>query len=73
MKNKEKNEEKTRKDPKNKDDSFIYKEIAHKIESIVGSKVRIRKKANNKGKIEIDYYSNDDLERLIYLFNTISK
>lgn len=73
LKNKDKNEEKLRKDQKSKDDSFIYKDLAHKIESIVGSKVRIRKKDNNKGKIEIDYYSNDDLERLIDLFNTINQ
>lgn len=72
LKNKEENKKIIGKDPKNKEDSFIYKELAHKIESIVGSKVRIRKKANNKGKIEIEYYSNDDLERLIDLFNTIS-
>ncbi len=56
---------------KEKDDSFIYVEIENKLESIVGSKVRIKKKANNKGKIEIEYYSTEDLERLIELFNQI--
>ena len=74
LKNKEeKDVDKKNNDPKNKEDSFIYKEIAHKIETIVGSKVRIRRKANNKGKIEIEYYSNDDLERLIELLDTISQ
>lgn len=56
---------------KEKDDSFIYVELENKLESIVGSKVRIKKKANNKGKIEIEYYSTEDLERLIELFNQI--
>lgn len=74
LKNKEeKDADKKNNDPKNKEDSFIYKEIAHKIETIVGSKVRIRRKANNKGKIEIEYYSNDDLERLIELFDIMSQ
>ncbi len=74
MKNKEdKNEQMKNKDLRSKEDSFIYKELAHKLESIVGSKVRIRKKANNKGKIEIEYYSNEDLERLIDLLDTIKQ
>ena len=65
-------EKKEKRDTK-KDDSFIYSEIEDKIESIVGSKVRIKKKANNKGKIEIEYYSIDDLERLIDLFRLINQ
>ncbi len=73
LKNKEeKNKEREKRDTK-KDDSFIYSEIEDKIESIVGSKVRIKKKANNKGKIEIEYYSIDDLERLIDLFRLINQ
>ncbi|NLJ89710.1 MAG: ParB/RepB/Spo0J family partition protein [Clostridiales bacterium] len=56
---------------KDKDDSFIYLELENRLESIVGTKVKIKKKANNKGKIEIEYYSTEDLERLIELFNQI--
>lgn len=51
--------------------SFIYKDIEEKIKSILGTKVYVNHKTNNKGKIEIDYYSNDELERLVELFESI--
>ena len=35
---------------------------------IVGTKVKINNKPGGKGKIEIEYYSTEDLERLIDLF-----
>ena len=73
LKNKEEKIKEKEKNDTKKDDSFIYSEIEDKIESIVGSKVRIKKKANNKGKIEIEYYSIDDLERLIDLFRLINQ
>lgn len=73
LKNKEEKIKEKEKNDTKKDDSFIYSEIEDKIESIVGSKVRIKKKANNKGKIEIEYYSIEDLERLIDLFRLISQ
>lgn len=41
------------------------------MKSIVGTRVFIHRKKNNKGKIEIEYYSKDDLERIIDLFETI--
>ena len=50
---------------------FIYKDIEEKIKALLGTKVTINHKANNKGKIEIEYYSNDELERLLYLFQSI--
>jgi ParB family transcriptional regulator, chromosome partitioning protein len=54
-----------------KEDSFIYKDIEERIKKIMGTKVNIKKKSNNNGKIEIEYYSADELERLIELFETI--
>ena len=48
------------------------KEIEEKIKSIVGTKVSIKNKENNKGKIEIEYYSKDELERIIDLFESIN-
>lgn len=53
------------------EDDFIYKNIEEKIRKIVGTKVSIQKKQNNKGKIEIEYYSNEELERIIELFESI--
>lgn len=37
------------------------------MKSRMGTKVQIKRKSDDKGKIEIDYYSNDDLERIIEL------
>ena len=41
------------------------------MKQILGSKVSIKNKKNNKGKIEIEYYSRDDLDRIIDLFESI--
>ncbi len=50
---------------------FILKNIEDKITSIVGTKVKINQKSNNKGKIEIEFYSNDELERIFDLIQSI--
>ena len=50
---------------------FIYNEIAEKMKSIMGTKVNINAKANGKGKIEIEYYSEEELERIYDLMMTI--
>lgn len=49
----------------------IYHQLEEKIKSIVGTKVAIHHKNNNKGKIEIEYYSQAELERLIEMFESI--
>ena len=49
----------------------IYHELEEKIKSIVGTKVSIHYKDNQKGKIEIEYYSQAELERLIEMFESI--
>lgn len=54
------------------EDSFVYRDIEEKMKSIFGSKVQINRKSNNKGKIEIEYYSSEDLERIIDLINSIA-
>ncbi|MDF2942833.1 MAG: spo0J [Herbinix sp.] len=53
------------------EDDFIYRDIEDKIRNIIGTKVSIHKKNNNKGSIEIEYYSTEELERIIDMFNTI--
>ncbi len=55
-----------------KEDSFIYHDIEEKIKKIMGTKVSIKKKANDNGKIEIEYYSTEELERIIELFESIN-
>lgn len=54
-----------------KDDTFVYKDIEEKIKRILGTKVTVKKKAKDNGRIEIEYYSMEELERLIDLFETI--
>lgn len=49
----------------------IYQQLEERIKSIVGTKVSIQHKNKNKGKIEIEYYSQEELERLIDLFESI--
>jgi ParB family chromosome partitioning protein len=48
-----------------------YMSIAKDLKSILGAKVNI-KNGKNKGKIEIEYYSDDELERLVGLIKRIN-
>ena len=56
-----------------KDISFVYKNLEEKLKRTLGTKVEIKNKANNSGKIEIEYYSMDELDRIIDLIRTITK
>ena len=49
----------------------IYESLEEKMKGIVGTRVFIHRKKNNKGEIEIEYYSRDELERIIELFESI--
>ena len=44
-----------------------------KIKKIMGTKVVIKNKNNNKGKIEIDYYSQEELERIYDMLKRLEK
>jgi len=46
----------------------IYDDTSEKLKQIMGTKVSILPKNNEKGKIEIEYYSSEELERIIDLF-----
>lgn len=50
---------------------LAYQSIEEKIKNIMGTKVTIKTKANNKGKIEIEYYSMDDFERIVDLLESL--
>lgn len=50
---------------------IIYHQLEDRIKSIIGSKVQISAKNSKKGKIEIEYYSEEDLERIVSLLETI--
>ncbi|MBM7686044.1 MAG: ParB family transcriptional regulator, chromosome partitioning protein [Epulopiscium sp.] len=62
--------EKPRKKKKNEAMPPIFKEIENKMKNILGTKVQITK-GRKKGKIEIEYYSDEDLERILYLIQSI--
>ena len=62
---------KPKKVEKNTTEDAIYEKLEEKMKGIMGTKVIINRKKNNKGKIEIEYYSQDELERIIELFETI--
>lgn len=51
---------------------LVYRDIEEKIRSIMGTKVSIKSNKNNTGKIEIDYYSMEELERILELFQEVS-
>ncbi|WP_251386811.1 ParB/RepB/Spo0J family partition protein [Mediterraneibacter agrestimuris] len=52
---------------------FVYDDIIEKMKHIMGTKVNIHTKANGKGKIEIEYYSEDELERIYDMIMSIHK
>jgi ParB family chromosome partitioning protein len=56
---------------KKKIEDPIYMALEEKIKEILGTKVKIQKKSDKKGKIEIEYYSQDELERIIDMLETI--
>lgn len=50
---------------------FVYNDLADHMKNIIGTKVSVNPKANGKGKIEIEYYSEDELERIYDLIMSI--
>lgn len=48
-----------------------YEQMEEKMKGIMGTKVTIHRKKKDKGRIEIEYYSQDELERIIDIFESI--
>ena len=51
----------------------IFHDLEEKMKVILGTKVAIHPKDDKKGKIEIDYYSMEELDRIIDMMRTIQK
>lgn len=66
---KSKKQEKPKEDEK--DLSFIFKDLEERMKQVMGTKVIINKKDKNKGRIEIEYYSEAELERIVELIESI--
>lgn len=54
---------------KNKALELIYKDIEEQLKQKLGTKVSVSSKGEGSGKIEIEFFSNDDLERLLDILN----
>lgn len=57
------------KDNKKEVNNPFYREIQENLQRVLGTKVMISK-GSKKGKIEIEYYSDDELARIIQIINT---
>ena len=60
--------EKTKKDTSN---DFIYRDLEEKMRSVIGTKVSVNQKSKGKGKIEIEYYSDEELEHIFEMIMSI--
>mgnify|MGYP002559503244 CR=1 FL=1 len=49
----------------------IYAELQEQMKKTLGTKVTIVPKDNKKGRLEIEYYSQDELDRIVGLFQSI--
>lgn len=56
---------------KNTAEDAIYESLEERMKGIIGTRVFIHRKKNDKGKIEIEYYSKEELDRIIDLFESI--
>lgn len=54
-----------------KAENLVYRALEERMKKIIGTKVTIKNKNNNNGKIEIEYYSNEELERIIDMIDSL--
>ena len=60
--------EKAKKQP-NVSLALAYKDIETKLKNCLGTKVTVSAKDNGSGKLEIEFFNTDDLERIIELID----
>ena len=68
-----KNPKKQVKVVKTVENAVVYDDLAEKMKRVLGTKVSISPKGNGKGKIEIEYYSDDELERMLEMITSVQK
>lgn len=59
----------------NKDDeklNIIYHDLEEKLKTVIGTKVSISQKTKDTGRIEIEYYSMEELERIMGLLQSLT-
>ena len=50
---------------------LVFQDMENRMKTVMGTKVNISRKDKSKGKIEIEYYSEAELERLVELIDSI--
>ncbi len=50
---------------------LVYQDLEDRMKSVMGTKVSIHNKDKNKGRIEIEYYSEAELERIVEMIESI--
>ena len=55
------------------ENAFLYDDLANKMKEVMGTKVNISTKGNGKGKIEIEYYSDKELERMFDMIMSLRR
>lgn len=68
---KEKNLPEKKKEELDEQVALAYHDVEEKMKLILGTKVNIRAKDNKKGKIEIEYYSMDEFNRIFEMMQKI--
>ncbi len=51
--------------------TFVYTDLADRMKNVMGTKVNINAKSNGKGRVEIEYYSEEELERIYEMIMSI--
>ncbi len=59
------------KKPQDETLALIFRELENRMKSAMGTKVSINRKDKNKGRVEIEYYSEAELERIVELIESI--
>ena len=55
------------------ENEFVYTDLENRMKEVMGTEVNISSKGNGKGKIEIEYYSDEELERMFEMIMSIRK
>jgi ParB family chromosome partitioning protein len=70
VKNLNKPEKEKKEVPEDKSLEVIYRDVEEKLRQSLGTKVSISSKGNGSGKLEIEFYNHDDLDKIIELLSS---
>ena len=51
---------------------LVFQDMENRMKTVMGTKVNISRKDKTKGKIELEYYSEAELERIVELIESIT-